>query len=228
MEMKKDRNKTLNEKAYHNIKQMIFNKNLGPGQKLVYKDLCQTLNMSPTPIIHSLCRLEQEGFLSSEPFRGFYIKPLDPQEAWDLYGVREALETYAIEQAIQQMDEKSMGILTKIAQKHEQYMPDYYDQKKIALDAEFHIQMAEISRNQALVKLLRRNLEHVYIRYRLQNTHPSRMIPAAEEHHKLLQRIKKKDIIGSIEIIRIHIRKARDTAIAELSKEHESINFGLL
>ena len=87
----------MNEKAYQNIKQMIFNKNLGPGQKLVYKDLCKTLKMSPTPIIHSLCRLEQEGFLSSEPFRGFYIKPLDPQEAWDLYGVREALETYAIE-----------------------------------------------------------------------------------------------------------------------------------
>jgi DNA-binding GntR family transcriptional regulator len=71
---------------------MIFRQELSPGQRLIYRDLSLKLNISQTPVVTALNRLEQEGFLICESFRGFYIKPIDIQEAWDLFGVREALE----------------------------------------------------------------------------------------------------------------------------------------
>ena len=100
-------NKTLIEYAYQKIKQMIFQQKVIPGQRLVYSDLCKLFNMSRTPIINALTRLEQEGFLVSEAFRGFQVKPIDLQELWDLFGVREALESYAIEKAIERAELKS-------------------------------------------------------------------------------------------------------------------------
>ena len=212
---------TLIEEAYNKIKQMIFQQRLIPGQRLVYRDLSKILNMSRTPIINALNQLDQEGFVVSESFRGFYVKPIDFQEAWDLLGVREALETYAVGQAIQRADARDIEILEEKLRKHEQYIPNYYNRKKFLLDAEFHIQIAAMTKNQLLKKLLKMNLEHVYLRFRLDNADPHRMLPAVKEHRKLVERMKKKDILGSIEMIRIHLRRARDHILNCLSKEEE-------
>ena len=207
----------LNEKAYRMIKQMIFQKNLGPGQKLIYEDLCEALKMSRTPIINALHRLEQEGFLVSKPFRGFHIKPVDPQEAWELYGVREALEIYAIEQAVQMANDEDIQTLEEMAKLHREHMPAYYDQRKFILDTNFHIQIARISRNRILVQQLTMNLEHVQLRYSFSDMIPSRMPSAAKEHQDVLGYLKKRDMIGSIDAVRLHVRKARDHSLATLS-----------
>lgn len=216
-------NRTLIGDAYQRIKQMILQQKVAPGQRLVYTDLCKALGMSRTPIISALTRLEEEGFLVSEPFRGFSVKPIDLKEAWDLFGVREALETYAVEQAIQSGDDEGFRALEAKLLSHEQYNPGYYDRKRFKLDADFHIQIAAMSRNRVLERLLRSNLEHVYLRYRLEGADPARMTPAVQEHHELLERMKKRDIMGSVDIMRLHIRRARENILASLSREAEPI-----
>ena len=215
---------TLIEEAYSKIKQMIFQQKVAPGQRLVYKDLCEMLKMSRTPIINALNRLEQEGFIASEPFRGFHVKPIILQEAWDLFGVREALETYAVEQAIERGDERDIEVLQEKLRNHEVYRPNYYDRKRFILDAEFHIQIATMTRNQSLARLLKMNLEHVYLRYKLEFADPRRMSPAVQEHQELVDKIRKKDVRGAIETMRLHIRRARENIIASLSKEEESVD----
>jgi DNA-binding GntR family transcriptional regulator len=45
------------------------------------------------------------------------------------------------------------------------------------------------------------------------------MQASPEEHHRLLERMKKKDILGSLEILRNHIHKGRDHVIRSLSDE---------
>lgn len=92
-----NQSKTLIEEAYRKIKEMIFEQKFASGQRLVSKDLVDTLNMSRTPIINALNRLVQDGFVGFEGFRGFYIRPIDHQEVWDAFGVREALEAYTVE-----------------------------------------------------------------------------------------------------------------------------------
>jgi DNA-binding GntR family transcriptional regulator len=215
--------RTLNEDAYHKIKQMIFQKRVAPGQKLVYKDLCEILLMSPTPIINALNRLEQEGFLRSEAFRGFYVKPITVKEAWDLFGLREALETYAVEQAILRANQSDIETLEEKARNNEEYIPNFYDTKKITLNAEFHIQLAIMAGNQSVENLLRTNLEHVYLRFPLENSDPRRMHKAAREHMDLVEKIKQKDILGGVDIIRTHLRRIRDNIIGSLSKKDETI-----
>ena len=210
---------TLIEEAYRKIKQMIFEQKLVPGQRLVNKDLGQLLNMSRTPIINALNRLVQDGFVGFESFRGFYVRPIDHQEIWDAFGVREALEIYAVEQAIKSADPDDMALLEETLLAHAQYLPHYYTRKKFLLDSKFHLQIAAMAKNQVLKWLLKRNFEHIYLRARLENYDPRRMTPAVEEHHRLLDRMKKKDVTGSVEIIRNHVQKARDHVIRCLADE---------
>ena len=212
-------NKSSIEEAYRKIKQMIFQQTLVPGQRLVYKDLSGLLNMSQTPIINALNRLEQGGFVASETFRGFYVKPIDLQEVWDAFGVREALEAYAVEQVIKSAGADDMAVLEENLSEYEHYMPHYYTRKKFQLDFKFHLQIAAIAKNRVLKWLLKQNFEHIYLRTRLDNYDPGRMPSAAKEHRRLLERMKKKDLLGSVEIIRNHVQRARDHVIRCLSND---------
>jgi DNA-binding GntR family transcriptional regulator len=214
------------EEAYRQIKQMIFDQKLIPGQRLVNQDLVDKLHMSRTPIINALNRLVQDGFVAFESFRGFYVKPIDLQEVWDAFGVREALEVYTVEQAIKLSDDGDIQELENKLREHADYQPHYYTRKKFLVDSNFHFQIAAMTKNKVLKWLLKRNFEHIYLRARLENYDIQRMVVAAEEHNRIVMKMKNKDIIGSIELMRNHIQKARDLVIRSLTDE-ESENAGL-
>jgi DNA-binding GntR family transcriptional regulator len=207
------------EEAYRQIKEMIFDQKLIPGQRLVNQDLVDKLNMSRTPIINALNRLVQDGFVAFESFRGFYVKPIDLQEVWDAFGVREALEVYTVEQAIKLSDDGDIRELEDKLREHADYQPHYYTRKKFLLDSNFHFQIAAMTKNDVLKWLLKRNFEHIYLRARLENYDIQRMAVAADEHNRIVRKMKNKDIIGSIELMRNHIQKARDLVIRALADE---------
>lgn len=209
----------LIEEAHQRIKDMIFDQELAPGQKLTYSDLSTSFNMSPTPVINALHRLEHEGFVVSVPFRGFYVKKIGLQEAWDLFGVREALETYLVEQVILVSGPGDMGQLEEKFAAHASYQPQVYDRKRFMLDSEFHKQLASMSRNQVLAEQLATTLEHFYMRFRFDTLSLERLQSAAEEHRQILDKIKRKDINGARETMRNHIQNARNHIIQALTDE---------
>jgi DNA-binding GntR family transcriptional regulator len=209
------------EEAYQKLKEMIFRQNIIPGQKLIAQDLCDILNMSRTPVINALYMLEREGFIVSVPYRGFYVKPVDIQETIELFEVREALEVQTVQLAIKRMEPGDIEKLEAVALEHKLYIPPYYDRKKIALGTYFHIQIAKIGRNKTLEKLLTTNLEHEYLRFKLERADAARMLPAVEEHYQLIERIKRKDTPGSMRLIKRHVRRSKDHIIRSLQAEDE-------
>lgn len=217
--------KTLLDKAHRLIKQMIFEQKVIPGQRLVYQDLSKDLKMSRTPIINALIRLEGEGFIVSEAFRGFYVKPIDIEEAWDLFGVREALEVYAVEKAVERARAEDIAGLERRLQEHAAYNPPRYTRKKFILDAAFHVEIAAIAGNKILERNLKTNLEHVYLRFPVNDNDPARMPVAVADHQSLMENIKKKNVPGSVMIMRRHIQEARAIVISCLSSDSDKALF---
>jgi DNA-binding GntR family transcriptional regulator len=209
------------DEAYQKLKEMIFRQNIIPGQKLIAQDLCDILNMSRTPVINALYMLEREGFIVSVPYRGFYVKPVDLQETIELFEVREALEVQTVQLAIKRMEPGDIEKLEAVALEHKLYMPPYYDRQKIALGTYFHIQIAKIGRNKTLEKLLTINLEHEYLRFKLERADAARMKPAVEEHYQLIERIRRKDAPGSMRLIIRHVQRSKDHVIRSLQAEDE-------
>ena len=203
----------LIEEAYQKIKDLIFEQKLAPGQKLIYNDLSHAFDMSPTPVINALYRLEHDGFVVSIPFKGFYVKNIDMQEAWDIFGLREALETHVVEQAILIAGPADLALLEEKFNAHAAYNPSMYDRQRFLLDSEFHLQLAAMSKNQALARQLAMTLEHFYIRFRFDNMELDRLQTSVAEHRNIIDRIRNKDIHGAREAIHFHIQSARDNII---------------
>lgn len=224
---KKNNLKSYSDDAYRKIKQLILNQKLVPGQKLVYDDLAKQLQMSRTPIINALNRLEQHGLVASESHRGFTVKPMDNEEAWDTFGFREAIETYAVEQVILKADDADLEKLKDKLLEYENYQPNYYNRKKIFLDAAFHMKIAEMTHNNVLKWHLKLNLQHYYLRANLNNYSIERMQAASVEHRQLFLKMKSKDVLGAVEIMRNHIRSDKTHVIACLSENEQNENIAL-
>ena len=212
MGQKADRKSHIDE-AYRFIKRLMLQQKLFPGQKLLYRDLIQRLGMSKTPIVNALNRLEQEGFVIAEPNIGYTVKPIDVKEIFDSYEVREALEVKAVRQAMKNAKPDQMAVLEDKLRIFEGYLPHKYDKKKLVLDCDFHLQIAAMSGNEVLKYLLRRNFEHIILRTKLDNYDPGRMITTAEDHRRLLESMKIKDVPQCVDRIEKHIRRSRDYVI---------------
>jgi DNA-binding GntR family transcriptional regulator len=213
----KTRSKSLTDDAYHKIKQLILRQELIPGQKLIYDSLANRLNMSRTPIINALNRLEQHGLVVSESNRGFTVRPMRMKEAWDTFGSREAIETYAVEQVIGKVDEIGLAALEETALIYENYRPSYYDRKKIILDADFHMKIIEMTDNEVLRWHLKLDLQHINLRANLNNYSTERMQASELEHRELLERMRLRDVLGAVELIRSHIQSDKKHVIACLT-----------
>jgi DNA-binding GntR family transcriptional regulator len=213
--------KSLIDEAYKSIKRLMLQQKLFPGQKLLYRELIERLNMSKTPIVNALNRLEQEGFVIAEPNVGYTVKPINAKEIQDSYEVREALEVKAVRQAVKIGKPEQMAVLEEKLRVFEGYRPYKYDKKKLMLDCDFHLQIAAMSGNDVLKYLLRRNFEHIILRTKLDNYDPGRMDAAAEDHWHLLESMKKKDVPSCVDRIENHIRRSRDHIIHCLLKEEQ-------
>ena len=64
------------QKAYMGIRRMLFHNEIGPGQKISYRDLAERLKMSSTPVIQAFKQLEFQELVRHEPNHGYY-KDLD-------------------------------------------------------------------------------------------------------------------------------------------------------
>lgn len=190
-----------------------------PGQKLLYRELTKLLKMSKTPIVNALNRLEQEGFVVSEPNCGYSIRSIDITEIMDSSEVREALETKAVSQAVQRGTAEGMAALKKKLDALESYPLMMRDKKQWVLNAEFHLQIAEMAENRVLKYLLKRNFEHIILRVNSEVFPPESTVESNREHRELFKSMQNKDVAASIALIERHIRKTKERVVRFLSRE---------
>lgn len=225
MESKTFPPESASNRAYRAIKEMISQYRLVPGQKITYDQLVKKLKVSKTPIINALNRLEQEEFVFSIPNRGFFIKEIDIEEVAELFKIREGLEMLVMEACIRNQDPKMMKEIEKAMVAHREYHYDIVTRKRLALDASFHLKIAEMGQNKNLTRLLRHVFEHIYLRHRSEGIHPKRLITAAEEHQKIFEAIKEKNIPKAKKLMLQHVRAGQISTIRGIQKAVGSFEF---
>ena len=204
-----------NLKAYNAIKELVAGQKLFPGQKLIYRDLEETLGMSKTPIINGLIRLEQEGLVVSKKNRGFFMKTVSAEEADQIYDLREKLEEISIEYAIKNYDSDDLKNLEEKLDQYENYSAPIYDRKRLELDTEFHMQIAKMGKNDFFTSMIRQFYENIYFSVNVAYL-TSYVDDFKGEHALIVDTIEQRNLTAAKKILRFHTRAARKLAVAAL------------
>jgi DNA-binding GntR family transcriptional regulator len=80
------------DEIYEAVRERILSGALSPPAAVRQDALAQSLGVSKIPLREALARLEQDGLLSLEKNRGFFVRPLDAGEAEEVFALRLKIE----------------------------------------------------------------------------------------------------------------------------------------
>ncbi len=99
------------------MRQMIIEGELEPGLWLRKRQISNLLNMSPTPVIEALRRLQHDGLVEINPRWGARVKIWTVSEIAQLADMRVALEGTVAKRAAETLDSNQLAVLREIAVK---------------------------------------------------------------------------------------------------------------
>ncbi|MDG6745705.1 GntR family transcriptional regulator, partial [Staphylococcus aureus] len=91
--------RTLSEQIFTIIRERIISGDLPEEQPIRQDALANELGVSKIPLREALARLEQEGLLTSQANRGFFVRSLGAGEAEEIYELRLSIEPNAAARA---------------------------------------------------------------------------------------------------------------------------------
>jgi len=138
--------------VYDKLKEMILSNELKPGEKLPQEKLAASLGVSRTPLLKALQMLEYDFLVESIPRRGMFVKKLTLTEMWDIYDVRESIESVAVRAATQRIGKRQLEQLKNIWNPFINGAPIDAEKYRKA-DDRFHALLLEFSGNALLQKI---------------------------------------------------------------------------
>lgn len=177
------------EEVYEQLRDWIIDGTLGPGESIRDVELAKALEVSRTPVREALRRLEDEGLIETALHKWTRVALLNPEQADQLYGIVQRLESYALELAQPRLSEADFLVLeaanTRLAQAIERH------DAKAALEADnaFHQVWIECSGNGELARILA-DLKVKLRRLELAHFDSKDAMESYKEHRVILQSLR--------------------------------------
>ena len=205
--------KTLSEKAYNKIRDLIITLDLKPGSKINDSDLERNLAIGRTPVREALLRLVNEGFLANVPRRGFFVREITLDGVKALFEAAMILERGCIALAARRISDEEINQMLEIHHMLKGVMSKQEYLQVALLNIQFHRIIHQASHNHFLIASMH-NLEPQY--HRLSYLCFSKETKAdelkdhfdkvTEDHGQLIESLKLRDEHAAIDSITEHIR----------------------
>jgi DNA-binding GntR family transcriptional regulator len=193
------------------LRRLILDGSLQPGERLVEDRLAQQLGVSRNPIREAMRVLEAEGFLDVVSRRGAFVAKLSARQADDLFHVRLALEPLGARLAAA-AGEPETGLLARawaILDLVNESGPDQDRDTLSTLHTELHSLIFEMTRNDYLIAIAIPMVKRGQwlLRQNAQLQTPS----AWSEHHGLIAAIEAGDADLAEAAARHHVLSVRNS-----------------
>ncbi len=206
--------RTLAHHVLDRLRQAILDGVLEPGSRLNQVTLAEQLGTSRGTIRAALSKLEEEGLVCNEPFHQSFVVGLSPKSLQDLYGLRLAIEAYAMRLAVPHCTDQDVLHLQHLVKKMRDVTIREDVQEMIACDLAFHRRLVELSGNEMLPQTwstLQLQLRR-YLTRRYRDEDVRRRVP--DSHLPLLDAIARCDVEAAVEAITTHISQPLQDTLA--------------
>lgn len=202
--------RNLNNKVYQQIKQMMHNYEIIPGQRLTFSELAEKLGVSRTPVNNALTLLAKEGYLDFSPNQGYTVHQLTREEADALYELREILEIGAVDKAVKNVTPMKLKEMERRQTVFKQAVDNKVSRGRFTIDQEFHAYIVEMSGNQYLAEYFREVYQRIFLRHRASPLRGDRAITAPSEHQEVIEAFRHGDVEKAKQALTTHIRAGKD------------------
>jgi len=209
------KNDELGIQAYRELRKMIINGVLSPGQKIIQEKLAAKMGISRTPLRVALHMLEAENLIEPKNKTGFKVKVIDNKEIMEIFDCRIALESTAAGILAENINPTDAQNLRRFFQPYEKRKGEEYDKYKKA-DTQFHDFVVEKCGNRYLYKLFKQGNLITYIE-RIGLIRPPEQ--TLQDHLDIIEAILDHDKEGAEQAMKTHLIKSKKVIEEKLKEE---------
>ena len=199
--------------ALKGMRQMLYYKDLVPGQKVSCRDVAEKLGMSLTPVIQALKFMEFQGLARHEPNRGYFMTPLSLEELEEIYELRGLIEPSLLPDSIKNLDGTRKNRLKVALEDHRSAGRGMYDQERYFRNVEFHLALASLSDKSTQIRFLRNLFDLLLLKYGGNTGSDEGMNMVDEEHQRLYEMVISGDVQGTRKTLLKHIVNVKEQVL---------------
>ena len=215
------RGRRLVDRVHEGLQLAILEGRLRPGDRLVLLTLAHDLGVSLSPVREAVAQLAQEGLVDLEPHKGAVVTRLSRHDIEEIYDVREALESFAIAQAVSRQTPDDFERLDDVCRRTEAQGDDLTPGEWFQLNREFHHLLIAPCGNTIILETLdglwdRQAAVMMLLTYAREPQAIDRLLA---EHRALCEafRLGKVDLAKAL--VHSHIRDGRDELVVRLRSD---------
>lgn len=208
------KNDELGIQAYRELRKMIINGSLLPGEKIVQEKLAAKMGISRTPLRVALNMLEAENLIEPKSKAGFQVKIIQDSEILEIFDCRIALESTAAGLLAKNITNKD----SKKLQSFFQHLEGEDGYKKT--DTLFHNFIVEKCGNNFLIKLFKQGNLITYIE-RIGLIRPPE--ETFQEHMDIVNAIVNQNPKEAENAMKLHLVKSKEIVEKKVLSGNESI-----
>jgi DNA-binding GntR family transcriptional regulator len=203
-------NLSLGSQAYQELRRIILEGQIGPGEKLNEGELAKALGISRTPIREAINRLEKEGLVEIFPQRGAFVIQFTEKDVYELFLIRENLEGLAARLAAEKITPASLAKLETCVEGFKEPFQEKDIQRYSREDIKFHQTIVLLSDARRLVKLVSLLLDHIRMFRLTTRGVPDRMKASLADHRRIIEAMRQKNPEEAERRMRQHLQRVRD------------------
>jgi DNA-binding GntR family transcriptional regulator len=203
--------------AYDGIRWMLFHNEIVPGQKISYRELAEKLDLSLTPVIQALKRLEHQGLVHHKTNRGYFTAPMSIQEVEEIYELRELIEVSLLPAVLYNLNDASLKKLRRLLIDDKSIPQASYLNQKLLKDREFHLAIASLSERKTQLQILEYLFDLLYLKYRGGLLFVASEKTVGSLHEDLLEALESRDLKLARQSMRKHFRIIKKHALKALN-----------
>lgn len=207
---------SLRDRAYEAIKERIITCQFRPGECINEASVSALLGLGRTPVHQAIDRLMLEEMVDVIPRKGVIVKPVILQDVMQMIEVRMVNETQCARLAAARAEESHIEQMSAVLGKARRAIDKQDVHRLMELDREFHLLLAEASKNFELAEIIRRLNERSLRFWFISFTTPDHHRSFQRQHEALFEGVRSHDADAAEDAMRVHIEAFRKSVARHL------------
>jgi DNA-binding GntR family transcriptional regulator len=193
------------DECYIRLREAIMKEELLPNERLIEMDLVQSLGAGRAAIRTALARLEQEGLVQRERYRGARVRLISEAEAVEILEVRAALESLTARYAALNVTPEECDMLFTLLAEQRRSIEEGDLLRSSEVNAQLHQALLHIAHHATAARLLDMlKPQNVRFQYRTILV-PGRPERSYQEHLAIVEAVASHDPDSAEAVMRLHL-----------------------
>jgi DNA-binding GntR family transcriptional regulator len=217
---KRIQRQSLHLEVADNLRDMIVEGALSPGQRISEGDLCDQFGISRTPMREALKVLASEGLVDIKPNRGTRIAEITLEDIDELFEAASGIERLCGELATKKLTESNLDQLKSLHERMTKYFKNGQRHDYFRLNQETHNFIVQLSGNSVLREIHANIMVKVRRARYLAILSVERWEESVQEHAGILEAMEARDVDLVGKRIRDHVFKTGEIVKQSFSPEN--------